>query len=367
MRLPALFFIILSGAWSVTAGQDGPDGKRNAETISFRIRSINFLKNNEYSGPLTEGYTLAGYFFQPEICYSPSEKLSLSLGTHLLRYSGTGKFSVFRPLFSAAYNFTPGGTLILGTLMGSGSHRMFDPHFSKERIYANWSEEGLQLNYSGVHIYNDTWLSWENFIFRGDTVREVFTAGESLRYSSALIDDFFRFEIPLQIKLKHFGGQISDYPEPVETFFNLATGAKISFHPASGRYGVAGFEYSLFISDELTGRSTVGLSFGHAEWFRLNYEYRRLCLEAGFWMAGDFYAPDGNPLFGSVSDYGENTIINERRLATLSVGYTIKPEKFFELYIGADLYYDTRLKRTDSSAALHLKFDRLFGRSNSDR
>ena len=367
MRYLTLIVFFLSGILPAVSGQEDAVESSKSESLSFRIRNMNFIKNNEYSHPLIEGYTLTGYFFQPELIYSPSERFSLSLGAHILRYSGAGRFSAFRPLVSATYHFAPGAVLTLGTLSGSGTHRMYDPHFNKERIYNEWAEEGLQLNFSGDRLYNDTWLSWENFIFRGDSVREVFTAGESFRYSSSLIDGLFSFEIPLQLQFKHFGGQISDYPEPVETYFNLSAGAKVSFRPLGGRYGNAGFEYTQFLSDELTGSSTTGLSFGHAGWFRLNYEYRNLYLEAGYWIAGNYYAPNGNPIFGSVSGFGEGTIFADRRIATGTISYKLIPDSFFELFIGFDGYYDTRLRRFDSSATLHLKFDRLFRRRNGER
>ena len=367
MRYLTLIVFFLSGILPAVSGQEDAVESSKSESLSFRIRNMNFIKNNEYSHPLIEGYTLTGYFFQPELIYSPSARFSLGLGVHILRYSGADRFSAFRPLVSAKYHFAPGAVLTLGTLSGSDTHRMYDPHFNKERIYNEWSEEGLQLNFSGDRLYNDTWLSWENFIFRGDSVREVFTAGESFRYSSSLIDDLFGFEIPLQVQFKHFGGQISDYPEPVETYFNLSAGAKVSFRPYEGRYGNAGIEYTLFVSDELTGSSTTGLLFGHAEWFRLNYEYRNLYLEAGYWIAGDYYAPNGNPIFGSVSSLREGTIIPDRRIATGTISYKLIPESFFEFFIGFDGYYDTRLRRFDSSSTLHLKLDRLFGRLNAKR
>ena len=59
---------------------------------------------------------------------------------------------------------------------------------------------------------HDTWVSWENYIFKGDSTREIFTFGESFRYTSSPIADFVHFEVPVQLQLKHHGGQISNYP-----------------------------------------------------------------------------------------------------------------------------------------------------------
>jgi hypothetical protein len=54
--------------------------------LSLRIKSIAFIKNNEYTSPVIEGYTLTGFFFHPELVYSPSGKITLRAGTHLFRY-----------------------------------------------------------------------------------------------------------------------------------------------------------------------------------------------------------------------------------------------------------------------------------------
>ena len=105
---------------------------------------------------------------------------------------------------------------------------MLDPHFNKERIYNAFSEDGLQLMTTNKHIFSDSWLSWENYIFKGDAEREIFTAGESFRYTSPEVSGLITLEIPVQVQVKHFGGQISDYPEHVETYLNIAAGARIS-------------------------------------------------------------------------------------------------------------------------------------------
>ena len=63
-------------------------------------------------------------------------------------------------------------------------------------------------------------------------------------------------ELPVQLQFKHFGGQISDYPEHVTTFFNLAAGVRVNIDVADKRYGQAGFEYLKFLNNVIPGRST---------------------------------------------------------------------------------------------------------------
>jgi len=351
-----LFLIILIKSVN---GQHTDDTLSGAGNLYLNIRNINFIKNNEYSNPVTEGATLIGYFLQPEIVYLPSHKLTLRLGIHLLSYSGTNKFSLIKPVFSTSYYFSEHSSVTIGSLSGSDKHNMFDPHYNRERMYNAYSEDGLQFITSNDHVFSDTWLNWENFIFKGDSTREIFTAGESFRYSSSLIGDLFRVQIPVQLQFKHYGGQISNYPEHIETYFNIATGARISIEIADKKYGEAGGEYLMFIGKELTGNSPTGISYGNGEWYKLFYSYKMARLEIGYWQAHDFFAPNGNYIYGYVSDYRKNVILHDRRILTGSANLTLIPDRFVELYLGFEGFYDLNLKRFDHSITLHLSFDKL--------
>lgn len=359
MRYPAITFIsLLIFNFSISAQNNEDTGNQKGE-LSLRIKSINFVKNNEYFNPVTEGYTLLGFFFQPELVYKPSNKVTLRAGTHLLKYSGADKFSQIRPVFSTSLNLSDKTILTIGSLSGSDSHQMFDPHFNSERLYRAYAEDGFQLSTSTDHFFNDTWLSWENFIFKGDNTREIFTFGESFKYTSSTIADILQFEVPVQLQFKHLGGQISNYPEQVETFFNLATGVRINIDIKQQKYGQAGIEYLQFINNELNGESQSGISSGYGSWFGLHYINKYINIGARYWRAHNFYAPNGNPLFGSVSDYDVDVVVPDRKLITNHIYLTLLPESYLELFLGLDTYYDIDSKRMDNSIALHLNFDKL--------
>jgi cobalt/nickel transport system permease protein len=97
-----------------------------------------------------EGFVTAmllKYFIknEPELIYSPTSRVTLRAGTHLLKYSGEDNFSEIKPLFSATLNFSENTSLTLGSLSGSDSHKLFDPHFNSERLYNEYLEDGLQF------------------------------------------------------------------------------------------------------------------------------------------------------------------------------------------------------------------------------
>jgi hypothetical protein len=209
------------------------------------------------------------------------------------------------------------------------------------------------------HIFSDNWLSWENFIFKGDTTREVFTTGESFRYTSGKIGNTFTLEIPVQFQFKHYGGQISNYREHIETYFNLAAGLRINLDIAEKRIGTAGIEYLQFINNELSKRGPNGVTKGYASWIRFHYNYKAVYFGSYYWKSHNFYAPDGNGIYSSVSLRDIKAVIPDRKIWTNSLYLTFHPLNYLEIYFGFDAYYDLNLKRIDPAMALHMSFNKL--------
>jgi hypothetical protein len=185
VSLSLLLFVL-----SATFAQGKNDRSIDTTNLWLSLKNINFVKDNEYSNPVTEGYTLIGYFIQPELVYAPANKIRIQLGAHILGYSGAEKISRPKLVFSTTYNFSKNSTLTLGSLSGAEKHRMPDPVFNYERLYTAYHEDGLQFVTGNDRLFSDTWINWENYIFRGDTTREVFTAGESFSYKTKKIGDF---------------------------------------------------------------------------------------------------------------------------------------------------------------------------------
>ncbi len=369
MRLTLIIFLLLfitNSTYNIL-GQSGIETKPQSGDLSLRIKSISFIENNEFFNPVVEGYTLLGFFLQPELVYTPSAKVSLRAGAHILKYYGTEDFSEIRPVFSTTLNFSEKTSLTLGSLSGPDKHHLLDPHFYSERLYNKYVEDGIQLTHVNEHIFTDTWISWENYIFKGDSTREQFTAGESFRYTSAPIADFIRIEVPVQIQFKHLGGQISDYSQQLQSFMNLAAGMRVNFDLAGKKFGQAGIEYLQFINQSREGDTTAAVSNGNASWIKLHYSYKALRFETGYWKAHDFYAPNGNPIYGSVSDYKPGVVIHDRRLITSSLHLKFLPASSLEFFFGVDFYYDIDQKRLDQTYALHLNFDKLINLVSSKR
>jgi hypothetical protein len=367
MRIVVMSFLgLLMSALAVHGENTGETQTRQGD-LSLRIKTISFIEDNEFFNPIVEGYTLLGFFLQPELVYTPSDKVILRAGGHLLKYDGTQKFSQVRPVFSTTLQFSAKTTLTLGTLSGPDQHHFLDPHFYDERLYNQYVEDGIQLTHIDDHIFTDTWISWENFIFKGDSTREQFTTGESFRYTTSPINDLVRFEIPVQLQIKHLGGQISDYAAKTESFFNVAAGLRVNFELNSKKTSQAGVEYLQFYNNMRKGDSISGITQGYASWIRAFYYYKGLHVETGYWNAHNYYAPNGNPIYGSISTYKPDVVLHNRRIVTSTTSIRLLPASSLELYFAVDLYYDIDLKRADQTYTLHLNFDKLISLASKKR
>lgn len=356
-KIPFIIFLFFSPL-AINGQNSGGDTISVKERMFIDIESISFFKNNEYFSRITEGYTLPGSFIRPAFVYSPSPSLEIRIGLHQQLYAGRMEQEKPALIFSSAWKITPATLLTIGSLKGSDSHRLFDPLFDAERVYSSYNETGLSLVTETGSLFSDTWINWENFISAGDSVREVFTAGESFSYTLPLSGEALKLSLPVQLKFKHYGGQISNYDSHVLTYLNAAAGAKLIFSPAGYRYGTFSAEYLWFGSRELTKKGDAGVISGNASWIRLHYNYRALYLGSFFWMAENFFSPDGNRIYSSVSDYVAGLIVPERRIWTSAVYFTVKPRGIFEFLAGFEGYYDLREKRMDSAVAIHLRLNR---------
>ncbi len=376
--LLVIIILLISSTWNIY-GQIGDENGTGYGELSIRIKNINFFKDNEYFNNIgqsrfnlisslpgfveksqwVEGYALVGFIFRPELVYSPSGKVTIRAGAHLLKYSGLKKFSDIKPVFSATVRLLEHTTLTVGSLSGSDRHQFFDPHFNSERLYTDYSEDGFQTITSTDHLFNDNWTSWENFIVKGDSTREIFTIGESFKYTSSTVADFLQFEVPVQVQFKHFGGQISNFPEHIETYFNFASGLRVNIDVADKRYGQAGIEYLQFLNNEFPRKPVSGITHGYASWYRFHYTFKSIYFGLYYWKSHNFFAPNGNSIYGSVIDTRSTFVIPDRRIITNSIFLTLTPESYISLYVGVESYYDVCLKRMDNSITLHLNFDKL--------
>lgn len=344
-------------------------GNNDSGPLSFSFGSMVFFRNNEYRNPITKGYTLTGSHLRPLLLWEPGEGIEVKGGLFISVWSGFDGSPVIKPVFSTSYEVFPGARLTIGSLDGPDKHRMFDPHFENEKIYSDFQEEGFQFVVNKGRIFSDTWINWEIFTFRGDRFREELTFGESFRYFSGEPDDRIRLEFPIQLLVKHWGGDISIYTEPVETQLNLAGGIRLIHGSDNNGKGGTGLEATAFTYIRGRDLSDIVFNDSYALWLRGDHTYGDLFVTAGLWVSNNFHSPNGNRMYGSISNYREGVTLPKRTLLTGSLNYTInKGTGLFSFLQGFDWYFDLRERKFDFSTTLHIRIaERAYGLNRRDQ
>ncbi|MFO7573990.1 MAG: hypothetical protein R6W67_02385 [Bacteroidales bacterium] len=351
------------------SGRNTPVTNDTLKTLSISFGSISFFRNHEYFNQITEGYTLSGSHLKPLLIWAPANNIRVSGGMFVSLWSGYEGSPVIKPVFSVSLDIDNRTRLTVGSLEGPDRHRMFDPHYAKEKIYTSFLEEGVQILFNNGNLFSDTWVDWERHIFWGDRIREEFTVGESFIYRTGSAGDPVRAEFPFQMLVKHWGGQISNYTSPVETHVNLAGGTRISLNSGDNGDGGSGIVVTGFFYHSMRELPDIPFRSGQALLLAGDHTWRDLFISAGLWMSENFYSPNGNMMYSSLSDYREGFTLSKRVLLTGSVNFNRSWHTgLLNLFLGFDWYYDLKENTFDHSLTLHLRIpEKAYGLSRRNQ
>ncbi|WP_234408561.1 hypothetical protein [Marinilabilia salmonicolor] len=326
----------------------------------LHLANINFVKNNEYKNKFAWGHTLIGYGIQPTLMYYAGEHLRLRAGVFLQQYSGLNYYSEVRPVLSAHLRVSPSFDLIMGSLKGHIHHDVIEPLFDTERQYKRPVENGIQFLIDRPWLDMDVWVDWEQFVQVGDDFPEWFTAGVSATLQPTdTTGRLWQLNIPLNMMAVHRGGEVSNYPERVQTSMNLAAGVLLN-RKLEGTLKNAGiFAYAMNYGN-LNDAGQLGVNSGYAWYGGITANTRRTNLMVGYFYGHDFVALRGGGMFQSVSPIRNNVYIPTRQLVTMKIGYNrvfLKKIKFSFLFEG---YYDIPDARFDFAPGIQLVFSPSF-------
>ncbi|SMO35978.1 hypothetical protein SAMN06265379_101252 [Saccharicrinis carchari] len=324
--------------------------------LYFRLEINNFVKNNEYFGEYTEGRTLPGYAVQPSLMYYAGKNVRIKIGAHFLKYNGNKDFSELFPVVSAHIKLADSWDMILGNIRGNVQHRLIEPMYNPELLYLKPDESGVQFYHSSPKVWLDAWVDWEQFIFKGDSIPEMFTSGLSLDYKLTNKNAALDLSIPLQLTAFHLGGQISDYKTESYSLFNAVAGLKVSRNLGSGFLKKIALQTYFLSFSELT--ESLGLPFtkGRAIYPTglLSYKHGEIML--GYWRSENYFAPKGSPLFWSISDHKKEFYNKNRSLVTTKFTFNKTILKQVKLMAQAATYYDMEHEQLEYSLGLSLTF-----------
>jgi hypothetical protein len=351
----------------------------DSNKLYFTINNSNFLKDNEYFNNIVQGYTLMGNWVTPQFEYHPSPYSSVSAGTHLLKFDGRDNYFKFLPVFSFAQQFSPSVQIILGTLKSNGNHNMPEPLLDPERFYFNQADAGIQFLLNSKRFKSDIWLTWDNFIWYGDTTQERITFGTSTEYN-ILNNSAVSISLPLQTVITHRGGQINRPDKPIETLMNFGSGIYFELKGQGKYFKSIQFNPEFFYYDKKTSGP---LKIYNASWTMYNNATNGwaayptinngwavypnvlifegpFILKLSYWYSNKFYAPKGEAIYQCISTEQPVYVENIRSLAIGKLGYSKQLWKNILLTAGFEGYYDINEKIFDYNFSIQIHYNEKF-------
>jgi len=328
--------------------------------VSLKILNNNFLRNNEYFNPYTEGMTYFGSVFQPEITYAFNSQLSFSAGGYFRYFYGTDKLNKSIPVFRVQYRPFKGADIILGQLFGQLDHALIEPIYGTDNYFSRNPEYGMQVRMNLHRFRSDTWISWDRFILPGDPFKEEISGGICSKYFLTEPECSNIVSVNLQGVVHHFGGQVDYSGAPLETRFNIAPGIEYShtlrktkpLHLLFGGYIIQSADRSSVV--------TIPYRYGYAAYTYGMIDYRKIKLAVSYFHGEYYFSPLGDPLFQSYSTLKDWYYSDTRNLINAKLLFDHKIHRDVHLGLRFESYYDVDIPNLDFSYGINLRVNTSF-------
>jgi hypothetical protein len=332
----------------------------DSNKLYFSIANANFLKDNEYFNNIVEGYTLMGYWITPTVEYHPSAHSVINGGIHLLKFTGRDNFFQTLPVLSFTQQFNPIISLTFGTLQFNGNHNMPEPLLDPERFYFQQAQNGVQILIDGSRFKSDIWVTWDHFIWYGDTDQEKISSGTSSELE-ILKGSQFSLVLPFQTIITHHGGQINSPKvwKPIETLINLGSGFYADYRNEDGYLKLIRLSPQFFLYKESTSYPYEPYRSGWAVFPNILVNAGPFLIKAGWWYTDKFIGPLGEAIYQSISTPPGYDEVH-RNLLIGKIGYSKKLAKGIIVTGGFEGYYDQHLKQLDYNFSISLHYNEKF-------
>jgi hypothetical protein len=363
-----LFFILIIVSFSARGqlnntmfDQRNVIAKSDSNALKFNFRMLGFSKNNEYFNKIADGYTLFGYQLNPSVSYQPSAKTKVDVGIYLQKDFGNDDYNEVLPTFSFNYAFDD-AKFIFGNLEGSVSHRLIEPFYDFENVLVNRLENGLQLYVENNWIFFDTWLNWQNMLYKSENDQEELTGGLSMRYD--LMDKAFKISIPVQFVVKHIGGQIDSDPASLQTYVNSAVGLTLELYRPDHSF-INNLKLDTYYTqyDDFSGEQLRPFEDGSGIYVNAEFKSKNgLEVMASYWQGHEFLSIEGGKLYPSESSTFKNPQVIEdiRELLILRILHNINIAKNIVISGRFEPHYDLRNKKFEFSHGLYINYNADF-------
>ncbi len=330
----------------------------NSKHFRFHFESFNFLKNNEYFLNIADGYTLFGNQFSPTIIYQPSCGVTVEMGLYSWKDFGNNAFSNIQPIFSIKVQ-RDSSQLIFGNLSGNLNHRLIEPLFNFERVILNRQESGIQYTRRKKNTFFDSWIDWQNMIYKDSNSKEEIFAG--FNWNRKIVNrPNFSFSMPLQVTFKHRGGQITRDTAQVITNINTALGMEAEWK--FKRFLQAIRLQNYWVGYRQNSNYHPYFPNGSGIYLNLTAETKAINLMLSYWKSSGYLSDAGGDLYQSVGRTfrNPNSIERERKLLIIRVMKDWKIIDNLWLTLRFEPYFDLVNHEFEHSEGLFLTYRQGF-------
>lgn len=335
------------------------DSTKNQQ-LYFQFNSFSFLKNNEYFGKIADGYTLFGNQFSPKMIYHPAPNISVEAGVYAWKDFGNDAFTAVQPIFTVKVQ-KDSAQFLFGNLEGQLNHHLVEPMMNFERVILNRQEYGLQYTIRKSKTFFDSWIDWQKMIYKGSDFQEQIFGGIS--WNKTLIQKKnFRLSLPLQLTLKHHGGQITSSKDSgqVITVMNTALGIEAEWRMSGFVQKVKTQNYWLGYRQN-SGANPYFME-GSGIYLNLLTETKVLNLMLSYWQSSGYMSEIGGDLYQSVGRVYKypNSVEKERKLLIFRIMKDWKLIDNLFLTFRFEPYWDFNNRLFEHSESLFLTYRQNF-------
>lgn len=334
------------------------DSSRNKQ-IYFRFNNSNFFKNNEYQNDYVIGQSLVGLFVEPRLDFYAGPKTRITAGAHFLKFHGTDKFDHIKPIFTLHHQAGKYLDILFGTLMGTSNHGLLEPIIGYENYLNKHYENGMQFLFSYPKFKADFWLNWEQFIHQNDPFQEKFTAGGHMKMPIVKKSNW-NLHADIQMLFRHKGGQIDSSDLPAGTQSNISPGINFTRRFESPFFKTFSLSQYFIGAFEINPGDHLDITQGMSQYSLIGMDTKIGMFRMGYWKGKDYFAPHGEALFLSVSQYNPEFYSTNRRMITFKYQIHKKLANIVDIAFRFEPYYHIDTGRLDHSWSIYLLFDNDF-------
>ena len=151
--------------------------------LGLELDATAAFRDNEYTTPLTNGYTLPVGILAPRLTYNPINQIHMEVGARAIFFAGANKYPSWAyhdiaywkgDQYQHGFHILPwlrlqaeffqdrpdkSLSIVLGNIYGGQNHRLNDALWNPETNIIQDPETGLQILWDRKHLHMDTWAS----------------------------------------------------------------------------------------------------------------------------------------------------------------------------------------------------------------